>query len=319
MIDYARGIARGAMDARLGDEVADAAAEGAALLALESNVVAQGLPYPRNLEAALQVEEAARNSGAVPATTAVLDGVLRIGLTEGELERIAASPSLPKLSTRDVGACLASGGSGVTTIAATMAIADLAGIAVVSSAGLGGVHRGASESFDISADLPQLTRSKVIVVSAGAKKILDLPATLEYLETAGVPVVGYRSDDFPAFYCVSSGLPVPHRADDMSEIVRTALGHWSMRGSGAVLVTHPIPEADALPSAEVDAAIDDALLRAASERISGQRVTRYLLDAVNGATQGRASAANAAVLVSTTAIGAEIAVAYAGAMQETRS
>jgi pseudouridine-5'-phosphate glycosidase len=319
MRNHARSVTRGAIDVQLGDEVAYAVAEGAALLALESNVVAQGLPYPRNLDTALQVEEAARNAGAVPATTAVLDGVVRVGLTEEELKRIASSPSLPKLSTRDIGACLASGGTGVTTIAATMAIADLAGIAVVASAGLGGVHRGAGESFDISADLPQLMRSKVIVVSAGAKKILDLPATLEYLETAGVPVIGYRSDHFPAFYCVSSGLPVPHRADDVSEIARTALNHWSMRDSGAVLVTHPISEADALPSAEVDAAIDNALLRVASERISGQRVTRYLLDAVNDATQGRASAANAAVLISTTTIGAEVAVAHAESMQETRS
>ncbi|TSD11941.1 pseudouridine-5'-phosphate glycosidase [Curtobacterium sp. KBS0715] len=307
------------MELHLGDEVADALADGAAVLALESNVVAQGLAYPRNLDTALRVEETAREAGAVPATTAVLDGVVRVGLTREELERVASSPTLPKLSTRDLGACLARGGTGVTTIAATMAIADLAGIAVVSSAGLGGVHRGASESFDISADLPQLVRSKVIVVSAGAKKILDLPATLEYLETAGVPVVGYRSDEFPAFYCVSSGLPVPHRADDMSEIVRTALSHWSMRDSGAVLVTHPIPEADALPSAEVDAAIDEALLRVASERISGQRVTRYLLDAVDVATQGRASTANAAVLISTTTIGAETAVAYAEATREPRS
>nr|WP_139179265.1 pseudouridine-5'-phosphate glycosidase [Curtobacterium sp. MCBA15_005] len=307
------------MELHLGDEVADALADGAAVLALESNVVAQGLAYPRNLDTALRVEETAREAGAVPATTVVLDGVVRVGLTREELERVASSPTLPKLSTRDLGACLARGGTGVTTIAATMAIADLAGIAVVSSAGLGGVHRGASESFDISADLPQLVRSKVIVVSAGAKKILDLPATLEYLETAGVPVVGYRSDEFPAFYCVSSGLPVPHRADDMSEIVRTALSHWSMRDSGAVLVTHPIPEADALPSAEVDAAIDEALLRVASERVSGQRVTRYLLDAVDDATQGRASTANAAVLISTTTIGAETAVAYAEATREPRS
>ena len=314
-----RSTTRGAMELHLGDEVADALADGAAVLALESNVVAQGLAYPRNLDTALRVEETAREAGAVPATTVVLDGVVRVGLTREELERVASSPTLPKLSTRDLGACLARGGTGVTTIAATMAIADLAGIAVVSSAGLGGVHRGASESFDISADLPQLVRSKVIVVSAGAKKILDLPATLEYLETAGVPVVGYRSDEFPAFYCVSSGLPVPHRADDMSEIVRTALSHWSMRDSGAVLVTHPIPEADALPSAEVDAAIDEALLRVASERVSGQRVTRYLLDAVDDATQGRASTANAAVLISTTTIGAETAVAYAEATREPRS
>lgn len=319
MSNHTRGVTRGAMDVQLGAEVADAVAAGTAVLALESNVVAQGLPYPKNLDTAFQAEEAARAAGAVPATTAVLDGVVRVGLTEGEIERIASSPSLPKLSTRDIGACLASGGTGVTTIAATMAIADLAGIAVVSSAGLGGVHRGASESFDISADLPQLMRSKVIVVSAGAKKILDLPATLEYLETAGVPVIGYRSDDFPAFYCVSSGLPVPHRADDMSDIVRTARSHWSIRDSGAVLVTHPIPEADALSSAEVDAAIDSALLRLTSECINGQRVTRYLLDAVNDATQGRASAANAAVLISTTTIGAETAVAYAEAMQETPS
>ncbi len=319
MSNNGRGVTRGAMELRLGNEVADALADGAAVLALESNVVAQGLPYPRNLDTALQVEETARNAGAVPATTAVLDGVLRVGLTQEELERIASSPTLPKLSTRDIGACLARGGTGVTTIAATMAIAELAGIAVVSSAGLGGVHRGASQSFDISADLPQLVRSKVIVVSAGAKKILDLQATLEYLETAGVPIVGYRSDDFPAFYCVSSGLPVPHRTDDMSEIVRTALNHWSMRDSGAILVTHPIPDTDALSSVEVDAAIDEALLRVASERISGQRVTRYLLDAVNDATEGRASAANAAVLISTTAIGAEAAVAHAEATRESRS
>lgn len=319
MTNQAKRIARGAIPFRLVDDVADALADGSAVLALESNVVAQGLPYPKNVETAMQVEEVARKIGAVPATTAVVDGVLRVGLTSNELERIASSPTLPKLSTRDIGGCVARGGTGVTTIAATMAIAHLADIAVVSSAGLGGVHRGASESFGISADLPQLMRSKVIVVSAGAKKILDLPATLEYLETAGVPVVGYQSDDFPAFYCVSSGLPVPHRADDMAEIVQIALSHWSLRDSGAVLVTHPIPDADALPSSEVDAAIDAALLRAEAEHISGQRVTRYLLDAVDDATQGRATIANAAVLISTTRIGAQTAVAYSAATKEMRS
>ncbi|QQD76383.1 pseudouridine-5'-phosphate glycosidase [Curtobacterium sp. YC1] len=313
-----QGIPKGAIRLQVGEEVADALSDGGAVLALESNVVAQGLPYPENLGTALRVEETTRAAGAVPATTAVIDGVVRVGLTDGELERIATSPTLPKLSTRDVGACLARGGTGVTTIAATMAIADLAGVTVVSSAGLGGVHRGAGVTFDVSADLPQLGRSRVIVVSAGAKKILDLPATLEYLETAGIPVIGFRSDDFPAFYCSSSGLPVPHRVDDLAEIVRIAENHWAFRDSGAVLVTHPIPDSDALPSDEVDAAIDAALDRVAAERISGQRVTRYLLDAVDAATQGRASRANAAVLISTTTIGAQTAVAYAAAAEQAR-
>lgn len=319
MTNQSTSTASGAIPLQLSEEVADALTEGAAVLALESNVVAQGLPFPQNLSTALRVEEAARDGGAVPATTAVIDGVLRVGLNSDELERIASSPGLPKLTTRDLGACLARGSTGVTTIAATMAVADLTGITVVSSAGLGGVHRGASESFDISADLPQLARSKVLVVSAGAKKILDLPATLEYLETAGVPVIGYQSDDFPAFYCASSGLPVPHRSDDVAEIAQIARYHWSLPTSGAVLVTHPIPEADALPARDVEAAIDAALLNAEVEHITGQRVTRYLLDAVDNATQGRASAANAAVLISTTKIGSQVAVAYATAMKETRS
>ncbi|AJW78705.1 pseudouridine-5'-phosphate glycosidase [Clavibacter michiganensis] len=299
----------------LNEEVALTLADGAAVVALESNVVAQGLPYPRNHETALQVEDAARGAGAVPATIAVIDGVVRVGLSRDELERIALSPSLPKLTTRDIGACVARRGTGATTIAATMAIADLAGIAVVASAGLGGVHRDASESFDISADLPQLTRSKVLVVSAGAKKILDVPATLEYLETAGVPVVGYRCDDFPAFYCVSSGSPVPHRSDSLTEVAQAALAHWSLGNAGAVLVAHPISPSHALESAEVDEAIESALLRARAEGISGQRVTRYLLDAVNDATHGRAQAANAAVLISTTEIGAQAAVAYSAVIR----
>lgn len=296
------------------DEVAEALSSGAPLLALESNVVAQGLPFPANLETATRVEDTARAAGAVPATIALLDGVLRVGLNPVDLERIALTPSMPKLTTRDLAAEIARGGSGVTTIAATMAVADAVGIRVVASAGLGGVHRGASESFDISADLVQLTRSQVIVASAGAKKILDLPATLEYLETTGVPVVGYRSDDFPAFYCVSSGLRVPHRSDEMSEIVRLALGHWVLRGTGSVLITHPISEADSLPSETVDKAIEAALDRAIAEGIRGPRVTRYLLDAVDGATEGRARSANAAVLISTTEVGAHAAVAYSTAM-----
>lgn len=304
---------------RISDEVSEALRDGRPVLALESNVVAQGLPYPVNLQMAAEVEQIARDLGAVPATTAILSGEVVVGLTMDELAGLARDPGTAKLSARDLGVFAARSGTGATTIAATMAIADLVGIPVVASAGLGGVHRGVAQTMDVSADLMQLTRSRVLLVCAGAKKILDLPKTLEYLETAGIPVVAYRSDDFPAFYCTSSGIPAPHRVDDPAEIAALARAHWAYGGSGSVLVTHPIPEHEALPTAEVERAITAALDAASRDGITGQKVTRYLLDAVDRATNGRASAANAGVLRSTTAAAAEIAIAYANTMTRVRS
>ncbi|GIH05174.1 pseudouridine-5'-phosphate glycosidase [Rhizocola hellebori] len=296
---------------RLGDEVADALSAGNAVVALESNVITHGLSYPDNAATARKVEAAVRASGAVPATIGIQDGHIIAGMNEQEIERFAVTPGIPKVSSRDMPIVLASAGMGATTIASSLVAAHLAGIPFLASAGMGGVHRGAEKTMDISSDLIQLTRSKVAAVCAGAKSILDLGLTMEVLETQCVPVISYAFDDFPAFYCRSSGLRSPHRLDDEDTIARAVELHWTLGNESAILITSPIREQDAIDSGEVDAAITEATAAATREGVSGNALTKYLMRAVDRATGGRSSKANMSVLISTAELAGRIAVAHA--------
>src|SRR3954451_8120966 len=246
----------------LADEVAQALAEGRPVVALESTIVTHGMPYPRNLETALGVEEVVRAHGAVPATVALVDGRPRVGLPDADLEKLAAGEGVAKASRRDLPALAAAGRSAGTTVAATMYLAHAAGIAIFATGGIGGVHRGAETTFDISADLDELATTPVAVVSAGAKAILDLPRTLEVLETRGVLVVGAGTDEFPAFFSRASGLALDHRADTPAELAAVVAAHLALGGRGGILVANPVPVADELPAAEVAASIEQAVVEA---------------------------------------------------------
>ncbi|GAA2471380.1 pseudouridine-5'-phosphate glycosidase [Streptomyces longisporus] len=298
------------------DEVATALAAGDPVVALESNVITHGLPYPDNAATARKVEEAVREGGAVPATIGIDAGRIMIGMTDGDIERFADTPGIPKVSSRDLAAVLASGGTGATTVASSLVAAELAGIPFFSSAGIGGVHRGAETTMDISSDLVQFTRSKVAVVCAGAKKILDLGLTLEFLETHCVPVIAHGSDDFPAFYCRSSGLRAPQRLDDPDLIARAVETHWALGNPGGVLVTSPTRPEDAIDEEDVEAAIADALRGAAADGVRGGAVTKYVMRAVDRATEGRSARANTAVLVHTARVGGRLAAAHARLRRE---
>ncbi|WP_372341162.1 pseudouridine-5'-phosphate glycosidase [Streptomyces sp. CC224E] len=296
---------------RYTDEVRQALHDGTPVVALESNVITHGLPYPDNAATARKVEAAVRAGGAVPATIGIDHGALRIGMTDEDIERFASTPGIPKVSSRDLPVVLAQGGMGATTVASSLIAAELAGIAFFSSAGIGGVHRGAQETFDISSDLIQFTRSKVAVVCAGAKMILDLGLTLEYLETHCVPVVSYGSDDFPAFYCRSSGHRSPQRLDEAEHIAAAAETHWALGNRSSFLITAPVREEDAIDFDEVDGAIRDAVAAAQREGVSGQGLTKYLMHAVDAATGGRSARANMAVLESCAQAAGTLAAAHA--------
>ncbi|MEU6082726.1 pseudouridine-5'-phosphate glycosidase [Streptomyces sp. NPDC047108] len=293
------------------EEVGEALHEGRPVVALESNVITHGLKYPHNAETAAEVEAAVRKSGAVPATVCIEDGAIRVGMTQQDIERFASGSGIPKVSSRDLPVVLARGGRGATTVASSLVAAELAGIPFFASAGLGGVHRGADTTMDISSDLIQLTRSKVAVVCAGAKMILDLKLTMEYLETQCVPVISCGSDDFPAFYCASSGVKAPHRIDDEDLIARVVATHWAAGHPGGVVITSPPRAEDAVDPAEAEAAITDALQQAERDGVGGQGLTKYLMHAVDRATGGRTAQANMAVLISTAEVGGRMAAAYA--------
>lgn len=288
-------------------EVAEALAAGRPVVALESTILTHGLPHPDNLAVAGEIEAAVRAGGAVPATVAVLDGRLRIGLDDADLERLAAARDVLKLSRADLPFALATGRTGSTTVAATMIAAARAGIEVFATGGIGGVHRGAEISFDVSADLTELARTPVIVVSAGAKAILDLPKTLEVLETLGVPVVGWRTDDFPAFWSRLSGLPVPLRLDDVADLARVWRAHRDLGLDGGLLLANPVPAAAEIPRAEIETAIGRALAETASAR--GKDVTPRLLARILELTAGRSLAANRALVLSNARLAAEVATA----------
>ncbi|MEU8431991.1 pseudouridine-5'-phosphate glycosidase [Streptomyces sp. NPDC029216] len=298
------------------EEVREALHEGKAVVALESNVITHGLPYPDNAATARKVEDAVRAGGAVPATICIEAGEIRVGMSDADIERFASLPGIPKVSSRDLPVILAQGGLGATTVASSVVAAELAGIPFFSSAGIGGVHRGAQETWDVSSDLIQFTRSKVAVVCAGAKMILDLGLTLEYLETQCVPVVAYRSDDFPAFYCRTSGHKAPHRLDDEQQIARAIEAHWALGNNSSFLITTPVREEDAIDSAEVDTAIRAAVAEATRDGVSGQAITKYLMRAVDAATDGRSAKANMAVLASCAEAAGRLAVAHSAHLAE---
>jgi pseudouridine-5'-phosphate glycosidase len=296
----------------IGAEVREALADGGAVVALESTIITHGMPYPQNLETAQAVEAVVRRDGAIPATVAVLDGVLRVGLGPSELERLAArTEGVVKASRRDLAAVLARGGSAGTTVATTMIAADLAGIAIFATGGIGGVHRGAEQTFDVSADLAELGRTPVAVVCAGAKSILDIPKTLEVLETQGVPVLGYRTDAFPAFYARASGHPVDHRVDSPEAIARMIAIGRSLGLRNGTLVANPIPEADALDGAAMEERIGRAIEDAERSGVSRKDLTPFLLQRLFDLTEGRSLVANIALVKNNAALGAQVAVALA--------
>jgi pseudouridine-5'-phosphate glycosidase len=271
------------------------------------------MPYPQNLETALAVESVVRAGGAVPATIAILDGVFRVGLEAAELDRLAnRQAGVVKASRRDIAAVLARGGTAGTTVATTMIGAHRAGIAVFATGGIGGVHRGAEQTFDISADLAELAMTPVTVVCAGAKSILDIPKTLEVLETHGVPVLGYRTADFPAFYARSSGHPVDHRVESAVEIARIIAIGRQLRMANGVLVANPIPEADALDGALIEERIAEAIRDAEASGVSRKDLTPFLLQRLYELTQGRSLTANIALVRNNAALAAAIAVELAG-------
>jgi pseudouridine-5'-phosphate glycosidase len=293
-------------------EVAAALAAGRPVVALESTIISHGMPWPQNAETAQEVEAEVRAHGAVPATIAVLDGRLKAGISAGDIERLARhGPQMTKLSRRDLGLVVAQGGSGATTVAATMIVAALAGIRVFATGGIGGVHRGAETSFDISADLQELARTPVAVVCAGAKSILDLRLTLEYLETHGVPVLGYRTSELPAFFCRESGLGVDARVESAQEIARAMQAQWALGLQGGLVIANPIPEAHALPRERVDQAIDEALADASAQGIAGKAVTPFLLARVNALTGGNSLASNIQLVLNNARLAAAIAAAHA--------
>lgn len=289
--------------------IADALHRGAAVVALETSVLSQGLPVPHNADAATRMLSAVERQGAVAALTAVVAGVASLGLTDAELQRFLARTGVRKVSTRDLAACIVQGADGATTVAASLALAHAGGIEVFATGGIGGVHRGAP--FDESADLHTLARIPVITVCAGAKSILDLPATLERLETLGVPVIGYRTDELPGFFTIGTGLRVPQRAESPEEITRIARAHWALGARSAVLVVQPPPVDAALDQLLVDAAVADAVREAAGLGITGAALTPFLLGAVLAATNGRTLPANLALLESNATLAAQIAVACA--------
>jgi pseudouridine-5'-phosphate glycosidase len=301
------------------EEVSDAIRAGMPVVALESNVITHGLPYPENVTTARKVEEAVRAGGAVPATIGIEGGRLMIGMTAAEIERFGSTPGIPKVSSRDMPVILAKGGMGATTVASSLVAAELAGIPFFASAGIGGVHRGAERTMDISSDLIQFTRSKVAVVCAGAKSILDLVLTMEHLETHCVPLIAYRSDEFPAFYCISSGIRSPHRLDDEGAIARAIEYHWTLGNRSSVLVTSPVRGEDSIDSREVDAVMTKAMAAADRDGIRGNALTKYLMRAVDEATEGRSAKANMAVLVSTAEVAGRLAAAHAQYRRQMRS
>ncbi len=292
-------------------EVATALDGGKPVVALESTIISHGMPYPTNLEVARRVEEIIREAGAVPATIGLLDGRVKVGLTPEELEIFAQAEDVAKVSTRDLGLVLASGAKGATTVAATMIAAALAGIRVFVTGGLGGVHRGAEESYDISADLTELGRQPVAVVCAGAKAILDLPKTLEVLETGGVPVMGYRTQEFPAFYSRTSGLPLAAHVETAHEAAGAMKCHWDLGLKGGIVLANPLPESDALDQGEVEGFIGQALAEAEAAEVRGKDVTPFLLRRLGELSAGRTLKANIALVENNARLGGELAAAFA--------
>jgi len=280
------------------------------IVALESTIISHGMPYPENIETALKGEETVRANKAIPATIAIIKGRLKVCLTNEEIEYLATNDEVRKISRRDLAIAVSQKLSGSTTVASTMIISNLAKIAVFATGGIGGVHRGAEQTFDISADLEELSKTNVCVVCAGAKAILDIGLTLEYLETKGVPVIGYKTSELPAFYSSKSGFNVDYRVDsafDIAEILKTK---WRLSIEGGVLVTNPIPKKFELELVMMNKAINEAIIKANKEKITGKEITPYLLSKVNEITQGKSLNANIKLIQNNSALAAKIAIHY---------
>jgi len=298
----------------IADDVAAALQDGEPVVALESTIISHGMPHPRNVETALRVEKTVRAAGAVPATIAVIGGRLKVGLSESEIGRLGErGQQVVKTSRRDLPFVVARKESGATTVAATMIIAAMAGIRVFATGGIGGVHRGVEESMDVSADLEELAQTDVAVVCAGVKSVLDIGRTLEYLETKGVPVVGYRTDTLPAFYTRSSGFPVDYRVDTAGEIAAAMNARRDLGLKGGMVIANPIPEEHAMDNAEIDSVIEKAIVDMVRERVTGKDTTPYLLARIAERTGGRSLDANIQLVLNNARLAAEIAGHFAKA------
>ena len=291
----------------LSPEVAEAKAAGTPIVALESTIITHGMPYPQNLETARRVESEIREHGATPATIAVLDGVLFAGLTDQQLKQLAQAKNVAKLSRADLAVCMARGGNGATTVAATMIAADMAGIPVFATGGIGGVHKGAEDSFDISADLTELAQTPVTVVAAGAKAILDLPKTLEVLETNGVPVIAFGQDSFPAFWSAQSDLAAPLRLDTAAEIAKAHVLRGQIGLPGGQLIANPIPAEAEIDAETLAPIIAQATAEAEAQGVTGKGVTPFLLSRIFELTDGRSLEANIALVLNNARLAAKIA------------
>lgn len=293
-------------------EVESALTKGKGVVALESTIISHGMPYPQNIETAQMMETVIRSTGAIPATIAVINGMLKVGLSADEIEFLGQhSNHVQKCSRRDLPILVSKKGHGATTVAATMIIAEMAGISIFATGGIGGVHRGAQETMDISADLQELSRSRVAVVSAGAKSILDIGLTLEYLETMGVPVIGYQTSAFPAFYVRDSGFKVDDQMDDVSMIAKTIRSKWEMGLHGGLLICNPIPEPDEMKYVVVERAIQQAVHEAQEKKIKGKSLTPFLLSRIEQLTEGASLKSNVQLVLNNARLASEIAVQYA--------
>ena len=294
------------------EDVKQALATGKAVVALESTIISHGLPYPENLATAKAIEASVREQGAIPATIAIIKGKVHIGLDDEDLEILANGQTpITKVSRRDIASVIAAKGYGATTVAATMIFAEMAGISVFATGGIGGVHRGGETDFDISADLPELARTNLCVVSAGPKAILDLKLTMEYLETAGVPVIGYRTDDLPAFWSAHSGIDLHDRADDPARIASIMKIKWQAGLAGGLMIANPVPEKDQIPAEALSQVIDDALQAAQNDKITGKEVTPFLLRYIKDNTKGASLVTNQSLVLNNAKLAAQIACAYA--------
>ena len=291
-------------------EIQEAIDSGKPIVALESTILSHGMPYPENVEFASKVEEVVRGEGAIPATTAIIGGKLKIGLTKEELEIMCKAENVGKVSRRDVAVYLATGQTGATTVATTMLIASLAGIRIFATGGIGGVHRGAQETMDISADLQELANTPVCVVGAGCKSLLDIGLTLEYLETYGVPVLGYQTNDFPAFYCRKSGFGVDYNLKDAAEAAKIMKTKWDLGLKGGMLIGNPIPEEYALDFDEMEKVINQALAMAKEQGIRGKATTPFLLARIKEISNGVSFASNLQLAYNNARVASKIAVEY---------
>lgn len=293
------------------DEVREASQKHSPIVALESTIISHGMPYPQNVETALRVEEQVRKNGAVPATIGIIDGVPIAGLSSEQIERLGRQgTSVAKVSRRDLPFIVSARSDGATTVAATMIVANLAGIRIFATGGVGGVHRGAQRTFDISADLEELSRTDVAVVCAGAKSILDIGLTLEYLETHGVPVVGYGTDEFPAFYTRSSGFTVEYRCDSPAEVAAALVAKWKLGLHGGMIVANPIPSEHSMDPNLINGIIEHAVEDAEIRGIHGKEITPFLLTRIVELTGGKSLESNIELALNNAALGAQIAVEF---------